>query len=399
MSWGWVNLGKITSFKGGGTPSKGVPRYWIPEIPWASVKDFKTTTLDSTQDKISEEGLRNSASNLIKSGHVIVPTRMALGKAAINTIDLAINQDLRALIPSVELDNRFLLHALLFLAPEIKRQGTGATVKGITQEKLASVKIPLPMKNGKPDLTEQKRIAGILDKADATRRKRQQALQLTDDFLRSLFLDMFGDPVTNPKGWDVRPLSHGVESFEGGKNVSPTETDRGDGIRVLKVSAVTNGEFIETESKAFGEDFAVPPSYLVRKGDLLISRANTSELVGAVAYVWKTSGQAMLPDKLWRFVWSSPARIHPLFMLHMARSAHFRKELIARATGSSGSMKNIGKSKMLDIPIPMPPIAHQIEFVVVAEKVQAQIQKAADATTDSELLFASLQQRAFRGEL
>jgi len=297
------------------------------------------------------------------------------------------------------LNSRYLIHFLRFHESHLSGKGRGSTFSSITQNDLREIQLPLPQKNGKPDLAEQQRIAAILDKADDIRRKRQEALRLTDDFLRSVFLDLFGDPVTNPKGWEVRPLSHGVESFEGGKNVNPTDSDRRDGIRVLKVSAVTSGEYAETESKPFGEDFSVPSSYLVKKGDLLISRANTSELVGAVAHVWETSGKAMLPDKLWRFVWKTPARIHPLFMLHMARSSHFRKELIARATGSSGSMKNIGKSKMLEIPIPMPPFALQNQFGKIAAKGHAQIRNATVALTDAESLFTSLQQRAFRGEL
>ena len=167
---------------------------------------------------------------------------------------------------------------------------------------------------------------------------------------------MFGDPVSNPKAWPVESLSEGVESFDGGRNVTPINTARCDGMRVLKESAVTSGEFLDQESKSFGEDYAVPADYIVKTGDLLISRANISELVGAVAYVCHASGRSMLPDRLWRFVWSKPAKIHPLFMLHMARSEHFRKQFILRATGSSGSMKNIGKVKMLEIQIPLPPI-------------------------------------------
>ena len=274
------------------------------------------------------------------------------------------------------------------------RNMTGsAGQKRVPRSFLESHKIPLP------PLAEQKRIAAILDKADAIRRKLQQSLRLSDDFLRSVFLDMFGDPVTNPMGWPVEPLSEGVESFDGGKNVNPTDTDRRDGMRVLKVSAVTSGEYLEAESKSFGKDFQVPDDYIVKSGDLLISRANTAELVGAVAYVWNTTGRAMLPDKIWRFVWSKPAKLNPLFMLHMARSEHFRKQLILRATGSSGSMKNIGKVKMLEIPIPLPPITLQNKFATIVTKTQSKIQKSATFLQEAETLFSNLQQRAFRGEL
>jgi type I restriction enzyme S subunit len=104
MIWPKVSFGEIVTFRGGGTPRKDVPDYWSDEIPWATVKDFKGPFLDRTQNSISAKGLEKSAVNIIPAGHVIIPTRMALGKAAINKIDLAINQDLRALISKSPLD-------------------------------------------------------------------------------------------------------------------------------------------------------------------------------------------------------------------------------------------------------------------------------------------------------
>ena len=200
MSVSKVKLGDAITFRGGGTPSRDRAEFWADEIPWATVKDFKGLYLSEAQEAISSKGLASSASNLIPAGHVIIPTRMALGKAAINKIDLAINQDLRALIPKMPIDSVYLLHAMLGLADEIQRNGSGATVKGITQAKLADMEIPLP------PLAEQKRIAAILDAADALRAKRRAALAQLDALVQSTFLEMFGDPVTNPKGWDKLTL-------------------------------------------------------------------------------------------------------------------------------------------------------------------------------------------------
>lgn len=273
--------------------------------------------------------------------------------------------------------------------------GTGSVHRrrAISFSRLGSIQIPLP------PLPEQKRIAAILDAADAMRTKRRESLAQLDVFIQSTFLDMFGDPTTNPKGWNVKPLRHGVNSFEGGKNLMPTEDERTDGIRVLKVSAVTSGEYRPDESKSFSNDEIVPTHQIVRTGDLLISRANTAALVGAVCYVWKTNGLEMLPDKIWRFVWNQEKWIEPLFMLHMARSVYFREQLIQRATGTSGSMKNIGKSKMLEIPIPLPPLDLQRRFATIVEAVEKQKDRLRAHLAELDTLFASLQHRAFNGEL
>ena len=91
-------LGDCISLFGGGTPSKDKPEYWNGDIPWASVKDLKTMSLNATQDSISALGLANSASKIVKADSIIIATRMAVGRVAITEIDVAINQDLRALI-------------------------------------------------------------------------------------------------------------------------------------------------------------------------------------------------------------------------------------------------------------------------------------------------------------
>ncbi|MBF0231803.1 MAG: restriction endonuclease subunit S [Desulfamplus sp.] len=197
-----ARLGDLVTIIGGGTPSKKHDEYWNGNIPWASVKDISKAGkyLSSTIDTITESGLKNSASNLIEPGALIVPTRMLLGVAVINSIPLAINQDLKALRCSGKVDSRYLAYCINSRKDYFEREGSGATVKGITLDVLRSFEIPLP------PLKEQRRIADILDKADSIRRKRLQAIKLSEDFLRSVFLDMFGDPVTNPKGWEVKPL-------------------------------------------------------------------------------------------------------------------------------------------------------------------------------------------------
>ena len=179
----------------------------------------------------------------------------------------------------------------------------------------------------------------------------------------------------------------------------PTNTSRTDGLRVLKVSAVTSGEYKSYESKSFEQSEIIPDDFLVRADDLLISRANTAELVGAVAYVWETTGREVLPDKLWRFVWDKNNSLDSMYMLHIARSSYFRSQLVQRATGSSGSMKNIGKAKMLEIPIPYPPLELQLRFSKIAQKVRATSKNAVLSNDQAASLFASLQQRAFSGEL
>ncbi|MCI5145432.1 MAG: restriction endonuclease subunit S [Candidatus Electrothrix sp. AR3] len=274
---------------------------------------------------------------------------------------------------------------------EVSRLAVGANINNLKNEHLNNLKIPLP------PLAEQKRIAAILDAADALRAKRRESLVQLDALLQSTFLDMFGDPVTNPMGWKMVRLSDVVKRLDGGKNIAKSETETD--YRVLKVSAVTYGEYRPQESKYLPAEFNVPESYLVRKGDLLISRANTVELIGATAYVWETPERIMLPDKIWKFIWKENAEIEPLFMYHLSQHPRFRQILGSRASGTSGSMKNIAKPKLLSMLIPHPPLELQKKFAAIVESVERQKAKQQAHLAELDTLFAALQQKAFNGKL
>ncbi|WP_193743227.1 restriction endonuclease subunit S, partial [Sandarakinorhabdus sp. AAP62] len=150
QGWAIVRLADvILGHVGGGTPSKAEPSFWGGDIPWASVKDVgKSKFVSDTQDRITELGLARSSANIVPAGNIILVTRMGLGQLSINTIDLAINQDLRAIFLSkyVKLDYCY----NYFLTCEI--EGAGMTVKGIKLDDLLGLPFPLP------PLAEQQRI-------------------------------------------------------------------------------------------------------------------------------------------------------------------------------------------------------------------------------------------------
>ncbi|MGE6606180.1 restriction endonuclease subunit S [Halomonas sp. NPDC076908] len=153
--WAACRLGDLAlTITGGGTPSKNNPSYWAGDIPWASVKDLKDFKfLDSTQDHITEDGLKNSSTNLIPAGRIIVCTRMGLGKVAVNRVPLAINQDLKALELPQEVNADFFV--ILYKTREVS--GTGTTVSGIKQDKLLALPAALPPTD------EQSRIVAKVD--------------------------------------------------------------------------------------------------------------------------------------------------------------------------------------------------------------------------------------------
>lgn len=386
-----ARLGQLVTIVGGGTPDRKEPSYWGPGTPWATVKDLVGLRLSHTQESITQAGLENSAATLAPAGSVIVATRMALGKAVINTVDVAINQDLKALTCGPDIEASYLQYFLLSQATRLERMGKGATVKGITLDRLIELSVPVP------PLAEQRRIAAVLDKADGIRRKREESLQLLDGFLRSAFLEMFGDPVRNEKGWKVDEFGSVIRSIEPGVSVKgedgapgPTEW------AVLKISAVTSGRYVPEDCKVVRgapERLVVPA-----RGDLLFSRANTRELVAATCIVDRAAPRVFLPDKLWKIT-SRAEVVTNEYLRYLLAEPRFRATLTRHATGTSGSMLNVSQEKLLRLRLPIPPIHLQQRFANQVWRTYDTRARLNEAGNQADKLFDSLAQRAFRGEL
>ena len=251
-----------------------------------------------------------------------------------------------------------------------------------------------------PPLEEQRRIAAILDQAETLRTQRRTALALLDSLTQSLFLDMFGDPVANPKGWQRLPLSALVEKIDSGW--SPVCLDRraeeGEWA-VLKLGAITSCEFKPQENKALPPDIAPVESIEVKPGDLLFSRKNTYELVAACALVNQTPARLMMSDLIFRFRLNASSAVIPQYLHRLLTYATKRQEVQKLAGGSAGSMPNISKAKLLDFLIEVPPLPLQQTFATRIASIEALKTTHRHALAALDALFASLQQRAFTGAL
>ena len=251
-----VALGDVCQFVGGGTPSRKQPEYFDGDIPWATVKDFKRFRISDTEEHISEVAVADSATNIVEAGTVLLVSRVGLGKVAIAERRLAINQDIKGLTPTPNILSDYLFWFLLSRADDIKRMGAGATVKGITLPDIKSIRMPAP------PLDEQRCIIDLLSRAEGIVRLRREAQKKAAELIPALFLEMFGDPATNPKGWPVRRISDFVARFVGGKNLQAGSVNPL-GFRILKVSAATSGIYRESESKPTPDDYTPPKNHIV----------------------------------------------------------------------------------------------------------------------------------------
>ncbi|EJE4176578.1 restriction endonuclease subunit S [Vibrio parahaemolyticus] len=268
---------------------------------------------------------------------------------------------------------------------------SGSAQPQITGQGLSKVQIPLP------PLETQKQIAEVLEKADQLRKDCHQMEQELSSLAQSVFIDMFGDPVTNPKGWDVCALSNVVETIQGGK--SPKCESRpalNHEWGILKLSAVTGGLYRPDQNKAILEGTLPNPDIELKQGDLLFTRKNTYELVGACAYVRETPEQLMLPDLIFRFQMPEQLKV---YLWGLLNNQSFKLKVRALASGAAGSMPNIAKSKLYDLTLPLPPESEIEKYTRSIVGIWEQQDTLKELRGSYQVNFNALMQKAFKGEL
>lgn len=403
MSWPIKKLGEVGEFKAGyGFPNDFQGRV-EGDFPFAKVGDISTVArrgekyISTAGNYINAEELPLIKAKTIPKGTIVfakIGEAISQNFRAITACEMLIDNNAMGLVPNSRLINLdYLYHFMCKL--DLYRYTGATTVPALRKSTLEEIEIPLP------HLTEQKRIAAILDKADTIRRKRQQAIQLADEFLRVVFLDMFGDPVANPKGWDVKPIAHGIESIASGWSANGESYPCKDGeYGVLKISAVTSGKFKPNENKLVATESIPEGKKLLfpKKGDLLFSRANTRELVAATCIVPFDQDNVFLPDKLWN-IKTLQTEIIPEFLNYLIWQPRFKETLTSQATGTSGSMLNISKGKFEATDAIFPPLELQKKFKSLYWETQALIGKLEKSLANCEQAFSSFSQRAFSGRL
>lgn len=386
MTWETVRLGAIAQVVGGATPKTSEPAYWDGDIPWVTPAEISRLSghyIESTERTISSDGLSRSGVQILPTGSVLLSSRAPIGLVAINRIPVGTNQGFKSLIPSDRIESNFLFWWLKSHTKLLQSKGRGATFLELSKAEVERIEIPLP------PLPEQRRIAAILDEADALRvasrerfgRANAAADMAVDELVRAA-------PI-------VRPLSELVgEKFRNG--ISPSKTGRIT-ADVLTLSAITRGRFDDTERKTdtFASEHAVDK--LVRAGLHLICRGNGNpDLVGKMSVVTKDLENVAFPDTM---IAMRPSReISSAALAAAWRTGAVRDQIkrVARTTNGTYKINQQGLGA-IRVPVGSPDQQRQVGLIEELRESNTMVHGAALALADA--LFASLQHRAFRGEL
>jgi len=311
---------------------------------------------------------------------------------AIAGTPVATNQQINSVIfDEAEVDAKYGFYALQLLKPKMEAMASSTTVAIVNKSNFESLQIPLP------PLSEQKRIAAILDKADAIRRKRQQAIQLADDFLRAVFLDMFGDPVTNPKGWGTFALRELIH-LQGGYAFKSDDFSNA-GIPVVKIGNANKVGFT-TKDISFirPEDPGKLVQYELYPGDLLMSLTGT---VGKDDYANVTE----VADDYERYYLNQ--RVAKISILSERITKNYLRFFLAHPkikneitkTSRGVRQANISNSDIYDLNIHLPEYNALVKFDNLVVRLSSATKALSQCSMSDGALFNSLSQKAFSGQL
>ncbi len=333
---------------------------------------------------ISEECHEKLKRSKLRTGDILFSIAGAIGRVAVVTKEmLPANTNQALAIIRVTRDDIYLPYIKLILTSQIvkaqfERKKQGVAQLNISLKDINELEIPLPEKS------KQIECASLLEKISGIITARQQQLQKLDELVKARFVELFG--MINE---DVS-LSYYIASLNAGKSLAGEEENPN---KVLKTGAVTYDYFDATQIKNLPMDYEPQEGHRVKVGDVIISRMNTAELVGAAAYVWDVPEHIYLPDRLWRAEIKETA--NPIFVWQVLIQRSTKKSIRRIASGTSGSMKNISKPGLLGIRVVKAPIKLQEQFAAFVEqtdKSKVAIQKALD---EAQLLFDSLMQKYF----
>lgn len=369
----------------GGTPSTAVNEYWENgTIPWLNSGELNNNHVINSSNHITETGLKNSNAKMMPPETVLIAlTGATTGVTSFLNIDACANQSVTGILPSDNHDSKYLYFYLRSLRQKIIDESWGGAQKHISQGYVKKINVPLP------PLDEQRRIATILDKADAIRRKRQEAIRLTDEFLRSVFLDMFGDPVTNPKGWDVNLLSD-LGKLARGKSKHRPRNDPillGGKYPLIQTGDVANANhFIKEYSQTYSE-IGLQQSMMWPAKTLCITIAANIADTAILTF------NACFPDSVVGFTPGKQVRSE---YIHMWLTFY---QKIIRDKAPESAQKNINLKILSELKVPRPPYELQSKFADIFYSIEDLKNKKRNNLDSTRILFSSLTQRAFKGDL
>jgi len=378
-----VKLGDICEIVGGSTPKSNVPEYWDGNVKWitpAELNEDSYVLCDSVR-KITELGVQKTGLTSFPAGTVILSSRAPIGKVAIAGCEMYCNQGFKNLICSDAINNKFLYWFLKGKTDYLNSLGRGATFKEISKQIVANIEIELP------PIERQERIADQFEMIASVLRHRHEQLSALDDLIKARFVEMFGDPMTNVKGYELKKYGDVFELNAGG-TPSKTHPEYWEGGTISWIgSNMCQDRYIYANDGKFitQEGYDNSSARLFPIDTVLVALVGATIGKTALLKIETTTNQNVLGIRGIRESGYLPEFVY-----------YYTQGLYKKFIGiSDGGFSMASKGFISELPIPVVPVVLQEEFTSFADQVDKSkvvVQKALD---EAQILFDSLMQQYF----
>lgn len=385
----YIKIKEFAKVVSGSTPKTNVEEYWNGQYPWITPAELDKNTqyIYETRRKLTDLGVKSANLNLLKKGSVLLTSRAPIGKVAIAGIDLYCNQGFKNLVCNEQIIvPQYLYYWLSSKVDYLNSLGRGATFKEISKSIVEEIEVPIHK------LEIQQKIATILDKAQSLIDKRKEQIEACDELVKSLFYEMFGDPVKNDKGWESYVLEDVTNFITYGLTIRPNYVEIG--VPLISAKEIKCGKVdLMNAANISEEDFnSLSDKARPQKGEILFSKTGS---IGHCAYIEVDTKFAVTQNAArisLKNTW-----LNGKWMLYYLRT-HYIQQL-SNNLAKGNAVRDLQIQDMKKLPIMTPPLHLQNKFAAQVEKIEQQKQLLEQSLAELENNFNSLMQRAFKGEL
>jgi type I restriction enzyme S subunit len=385
-----ISLGELGNWGSGGTPLASRADYYGGDIPWLIIEDLNDGFVDRAARTITRLGLENSSAKIVPPGTLLIAMYGSIGKLGIPRIECATNQAIAyCKCDPAKVDTRFLFHLLLNERGRFLRAGRGGTQQNINQEFLRDYEVLLP------SLSEQQRIAGLLEQADRLLRTRRYALELSDSFLPAIFLELFGRANPQSASWPGVGLTELCE-HEDDIRCGPfgTQLNRGEfqrsGVPLWGIKHVNTGFQLGTDEFVSKSKSLELDTYSLLPGDLVMTRKGT---IGNCALYPMHFPPGIMHSDLLRIRLKAGA-VSSVFLNHQLHySSRIKRQIDLISGGAVMAGINVGMLKSIRIQLPPMELQQHFSWLVSKHERLRAIQR--EALHQAEHLFQTLLHQAF----
>ena len=363
--WKTVQLGDIGVFQTGGTPSRNRSDFFQGIHPWVTTPALGAIYIDKSNANafLTDEAIKNSATKIIPKKSLLIGIRVGVGKASINTVPMCTNQDIVSIsnIDTSRISLEYLHKYIETKKNYFDSQKRGATIQGIRSELLKRLAIPLP------PLLIQQQIAEVLNCTSTQIEKQNTQIEKLDTLLKSRFVEMFGDPVTNPIGWLIIPLEKVTKKI--GSGATPKggrDSYKENGIALIRSMNIHNNKFVY-DQLAYIDDVQAKQlnNIIIEPNDVLLN------ITGASVARCCVVPRDVLPARVNQHV--SILRVNEQicsqYLCNLLTNNSYQKKLLRIGRGGGATREAITKKQIEELTMPMPPLALQNEFAAFVHHV------------------------------